>query len=338
MTAAAPRLYNDVQGLAQLRADAARQTGEANTVAAREAARQFEALFVQMMMKSMRDASAALGAGGDTTYQEMFDQQIALEMTRGKGLGLADMLMRQLELTGVAGNGEGTSGAGRALLLAKLAAGGPAPALPRTDPTGVAGTGDTDIAALASGHWNPAGTVTGPVAGSGQDFRPASPAEFVAAIWPHAQAVARELDLDPRAIVAQAVLETGWGSRQIRDTDGTSGNNLFGIKADGRWTGRRITVQTLEYDGGIPKPERAAFRAYDSLAEGFADYAKFLRDNPRYAEALRNGRDPGRYAAALQAAGYATDPRYARKITDILESPTFREALAGLKGGDRLPM
>jgi flagellar protein FlgJ len=97
-------------------------------------------------------------------------------------------------------------------------------------------------------------------------------------------------------------------------------------------------VQTLEYDGGIPKPERAAFRAYDSLAEGFADYAKFLRDNPRYAEALRNGRDPGRYAAALQAAGYATDPRYARKITDILESPTFREALAGLKGGDGLPI
>jgi flagellar protein FlgJ len=169
------------------------------------------------------------------------------------------------------------------------------------------------------------------------DFRPGTPTEFVHALWPHAERAGRELGIDPRAIVAQAALETGWGQRQIRDADGRSAFNLFGIKADGNWDGRRIGVTTLEYEAGLPAPVRAQFRGYGSLAEGVADYVRFLRGNARYGTAL--GADSGAgFAAGLQSAGYATDPRYAAKIRNILESPGLNAAIDALKTGDRLPM
>lgn len=291
-------LYNDFQGLARLRADAGRSSPDA----AREAARQFEALFVQMMLKSMRDANAALGETRDRTYEEMFDQQIALEMTRERGLGLADMLVQQLRLAG--------------------AAAGP------DDPTGTA--------APAAGTTSAAGrtSATAPQAAAAA---PSGPADFVRTLWPHAEAAGRELGVDPRAIVAQAALETGWGSRQILDEAGGSANNLFGIKADSRWTGRRATVTTLEYEGGLPVPVKAPFRAYDSLAEGVADYVRFLKDNPRYRAALAAGQDGSAYATGLQAAGYATDPRYAEKIRGILASPALDATVRTLKVADGVP-
>jgi flagellar protein FlgJ len=292
-------LYNDFQGLARLRADAAQSSPDS----AREAARQFEALFVQMMLKSMRDAGSAYGEQRDRTYDEMFDQQIALEMTRGRGLGLADMLVQQLRLS--TPEGAGTDGA----------AAGPATGVP-------AGPAPAGAAA------------TRPVAATST---PATPAEFVRELWPHAERAGRELGVDPRAIVAQAALETGWGSRQIRDEAGRSANNLFGIKADSRWEGRRVGVNTLEYEGGLPAPVRAQFRAYDSLAEGVGDYVRFLKDNPRYRAALEAGGDAGAYAGELQAAGYATDPRYADKIRSILASPALDAAVRTLKFAGGVP-
>jgi flagellar protein FlgJ len=291
-------LYNDFQGLARLRADAAQSSPDS----AREAARQFEALFVQMMLKSMRDASSAYGEQRDRTYDEMFDQQIALEMTRGRGLGLADMLVQQLRLSTPEGAGPDDAAPG-------AAAG--APAAPA------------------------AGATAAPAAAA--TSTPATPAEFVRELWPHAERAGRELGVDPRAIVAQAALETGWGSRQIRDEAGRSANNLFGIKADGRWDGRRVGVNTLEYEGGLPAPVRAQFRAYDSLAEGVADYVRFLKDNPRYRAALEAGGDAGAYAGELQAAGYATDPRYADKIRSILASPALDAAVRTLKFAGGVP-
>jgi flagellar protein FlgJ len=287
-------LYNDFQGLARLRAEAGRSSPDA----AREAAQQFEALFVQMMLKSMRDANAVLGEDRDRTYEDMFDQQIAMEMTSGKGLGLADMLVQQLRVAGTAqGAGNEADGDAPAATVVPTS-----PAAPRTATTGTAG-----------------------------------PTDFVRSLWPHAEAAARELGVDPRAIVAQAALETGWGSRQIRDEAGRSANNLFGIKADGRWTGRRATVTTLEYEGGLPVPQRAQFRAYDSIAAGVADYVRFVKDNPRYRDALAAGQDGTGYAAGLQAAGYATDPRYAEKISGIMASPALGAALQTLKFATGLP-
>ncbi len=322
---------NDFQGLAQLRHDAAVPSQETT----REAARQFEALFVQMMLKSMRDANAVLGESQDTTYQEMFDQQIAMEMTRGRGLGVAEMMSRQLGIT--AGQPSGNASASMATSIPALLSRLPAmrsaavPAWgeiqsPAFSDVPVPDAPQPDLSALA-------------MTGSAEraDFRPASREDFVREIWPMAVRAGHNLGVEPRAIVAQAALETGWGSRLIRDDAGISGNNLFGIKADSRWNGERVSVATLEYEGGLPKPQRANFRAYPDLAAGFEDYVRFLRDNPRYGEALRNGADAGAYADQLQNSGYATDPRYAEKIRSIIASPILVAVDTSLKPGSELP-
>ena len=323
--------FNDFQGLAQLRHDASARSPEA----AREAARQFEALFVQMMLKSMRDANAVLGESQDTTYQEMFDQQIAMEMTRGKGLGMADMMARQLGITPEqpAANPVSSVDASIPALLSRISAlrGSSAPAFGELQAPGF-----SDLPAPDAARPDLAG-LGAASSRERADFQPASREEFVREIWPLAVKAGRQLGVEPRAIVAQAALETGWGSRQIRDDAGVSGNNLFGIKADSRWKGERVSVATLEYEGGLPKPQRASFRAYPDLAAGFEDYVRFLGENPRYSNALRAGTDAGVYADRLQSSGYATDPRYAEKIRSIIASPILGSAGAALKAGDELP-
>lgn len=280
---------HDFHGMARLRADAARESPEAT----REAARQFEALFVQMMLKSMRSAGAVLGQQRDTTYEEMFDRQVAMEMTRQRSLGLADMLVRQL-----------------------------------------GGTGGPDWQPQAAARAMPV-AASPAVAGARNDWRPEDRQQFVRDVWPLAERAAARLDVDPRALVAQAALETGWGSRLIRDGSGVSANNLFGIKADGRWDGERVSVLTLEYEDGLPRPQRAQFRAYPDLRSAFDDYVNFLEANPRYRGALDHGGSTRDFVRGLQDAGYATDPRYAEKIENILNSPALREALPD--AGARMP-
>ncbi|MBS0396375.1 MAG: glucosaminidase domain-containing protein, partial [Proteobacteria bacterium] len=138
------------------------------------------------------------------------------------------------------------------------------------------------------------------------------------------------LGVDPLALVAQAALESNWG-RQVPATEGGSSYNLFGIKADAGWDGRRVFKDTLEYSGGVAERRREPFRAYDSVAHSFEDYVTFLKGHDRYAAALAQGSDPGRYATALQAAGYATDPAYSAKIGAVMRSDIFRNAVASLK-------
>jgi len=316
-------IFNDFQGLSQLKSEA----GARSPAATREAARQFEALFVQMMLKSMRDANAVLGEERDTTYEEMFDKQIAMEMSQGKGLGLGDLMARQL---GIEEDGAGATAAAPAplaMLLQRLPAAARA-ALPELADGPMPGVSVPTLAESRLPDMQlPA--LTGASQGTGKDrsdFRPASREDFVREIWPLAVRAGARLGVNPRAIVAQAALETGWGNRQIRDDAGVSGNNLFGIKADSRWTGERVTVTTLEYEGGLPKPQRAQFRAYPDLAAGFEDYVRFLQGNPRYSEALRAGSSADAYAENLQSAGYATDPRYAEKIRSIVYSPILDPA------------
>ena len=162
-------------------------------------------------------------------------------------------------------------------------------------------------------------------------FAPRSPEQFVAKIWHHAQAAARELGVDARALVAQAALETGWGRKQIQRGDGDSAHNLFGIKATG-WKGERVSSGTHEYVNGVRVSEKAEFRAYASPAESFADYVRMLKNNPRYRQALQSGGDVRRFAQALQNAGYATDPSYAAKIAAIANGPTIGRAVDAIAG------
>ena len=297
MSVQGPSNYNDFAGLASLRA----RSGQGDPKVLREVARQFESLFTSMMLKSMRDASMGdplFDSDSERAYRDMFDQQMAVEMSRGKGLGIADMLVRQL------------SGTVRATV----------PPTPEVLPLRPADRTDT-VARTA-----------------GDDFDPATPEEFVRGIWPHARDAARELGVDPRSIVAQAALETGWGKHMIRGEDGSNGNNLFGIKADPSWSGRRISVSTLEYENGVARRQRDWFRAYGSVAEGFRDYVDFLKGSTRYQPALAAGGDAAAFAEGLQRAGYATDPAYAEKIRGIMDGPMLESALAPLKNSPPPPI
>jgi flagellar protein FlgJ len=238
----------------------------------------------------------------------MFDQQIALDLSKGGSLGLADMMVRQLSRGG------------------ELPDNSAAVAAPLSMP----GALQTPVPAK-----QPSLAVTHPDSGrdakSADDWRPATPAGFVKELWPHAQRAADELGTTPEVLLAQAALETGWGQHIIRGQDGRNSFNLFGIKADAQWQGARAVTETVEFRDGLMRRERAPFRAYDSLAESFSDYVDFLKTNPRYQEALNQAADAPAFARALSQAGYATDPDYHGKIERILDSSRLHEAVSGAR-------
>lgn len=155
-----------------------------------------------------------------------------------------------------------------------------------------------------------------------------SPQEFVATMLPMAEAAAEKIGVDPRYLVAQAALETGWGKSIIRTRDGESSHNLFGIKSHNSWSGDSARVLTTEYKGGKAVKESANFRAYDSYAQSFDDYVNFLQSNGRYQKALGATENPERFVKELQQAGYATDPNYARKIAQIARKMQTYQAVA----------
>ena len=156
-----------------------------------------------------------------------------------------------------------------------------------------------------------------------------SPEQFIQTLYPQAQNAARELGVSPEILLAQAALETGWGQHMPSDKQGKHGFNLFGIKADTRWDGESTSVETLEYFGDKALKVNAAFRSYDSFEQSFNDYVAFVKDQSRYQVALDNAGDSSAYIHALHKAGYATDPRYAEKIEQILQRAEFTSAAHG---------
>ncbi|HET8905296.1 MAG TPA: flagellar assembly peptidoglycan hydrolase FlgJ, partial [Saccharospirillum sp.] len=144
-----------------------------------------------------------------------------------------------------------------------------------------------------------------------------SPEAFIESLLPHAEQAAQRLGVEPRILVAQAALETGWGRSMIKDDQGANSFNFFGIKADQRWQGAVADTQTHEYVEGNRISIRDAFRAYEDPSQSFNDYVDFLKNNPRYQAALDQVDDPERFVRSLQSAGYATDPEYANKILRI---------------------
>lgn len=299
----------DPQAMTRLRADLKSPTPET----AREVARQFESLFVAQMLKSMRAATpgdALLGGAGESQYRQLMDTQLAQEVSRGRGLGLAPIIERQL-LAGM-----GLSEPEVQAPDGPLESDAPVP-----DAQGAAVTGDRGQGPLLQ----EAASLAAPtveVGDKGEAF--ASPREFVRSVWKAAQSAAETLGVPVKALVAQAALETGWGRHVIRDGEGRSSFNFFGIKSHRDWRGDSVKVPTLEYRDGVAAKELASFRAYDSLEQSFRDYADFLRSNPRYEKALRAG-DADEFVQGLQEAGYATDPAYAEKIRKIMDSPLLSE-------------
>jgi flagellar protein FlgJ len=165
-----------------------------------------------------------------------------------------------------------------------------------------------------------------------------SPQEFIHSLWSAAGRAAERIGLTPEALLAQAALETGWGGHVMQTADGGSSHNLFGIKADSHWDGDRVRRLTLEYEDGVAVRRRESFRAYASFDASFEDYVAFLRNNPRYADALRKTHDNHAYFNALQQAGYATDPQYADKILQLIESAEMQQAVVRLKSAHSRPL
>ncbi len=274
------------------------------------AATQFEALMMQMMLKSMREAADAAGTSDsqDTKmYKSMLDQQLGVALAK-RGIGLADIMVKQLSRSApseasAAVGGAGASDSASAATLSPAPTTRPAPA--------------SSLPAVQSG------------ASAGPASLPEAARSFIGKLWPHAQEAARSTGIAPHFILGQAALESGWGRGEIRMADGSASHNLFGIKATKGWSGPTADVLTTEYVNGTAVKTVEKFRAYGSYAEAFKDYANLLAANPRYAQVLNERTDAAAFARGLQQAGYATDPNYAEKLTRVITGSIMRSGLTG---------
>ena len=310
-----PSVYHDFQGIAALK----RQSRQDQAGALSQVARQFESLFVQMMLKQMRQASFG-GGIFDTErtrqYQDMYDKQLALHLAERGGLGIGELLERQL-----GGEANGSVGSHTELKDYRQSPVLSVPPRLAAQPLRESGV---DVSAGQESTTHIASLE--------------SPEQFIYSLWPAAQSAAERIGLPPEALLAQAALETGWGGHVMPTIDGRSSHNLFGIKADQRWNGDRVRRATLEYEDGVAVRRREEFRAYQSFDDSFQDYVEFLKNNPRYTDALAKTHDSRAYFTALQQAGYATDPRYAEKILSLLESPEMERAMLRLKSSGPVPL
>ena len=318
-----------MQGIGQMNtldpnamADLKRLAKDNDPKAIAAAARQFESLFLAMVLKSMRDAVPTTGLMDNEQtkmYQSLLDQQLAANMAASGGAGLAKALIAQM-----GGNPM------QAPSREEISAGFDIASVPRRPANAAAAPlPPVDLAARRAGlpAAGAASTATPGIEATPPEIS-ADAAAFVRQVMPHAQAASRATGIPAHFMVAQAALETGWGKYQLRDASGNPSHNLFNIKAGNSWQGKTVTVDTTEYVNGRPTTESARFRAYGSYAESFRDYARLIGSSPRYAEVVGQ-QDPAAFARELQAAGYATDPRYAEKLTRIITGPTLRGALPG---------
>jgi flagellar protein FlgJ len=294
----------DSKGMGELRQSARAGSPEA----LKAASTQFEAMFINMMMKSMREATPQEGMLDNQQtkmFTTMLDQQTSQNLAK-KGVGLADVLIRQLsKSTQQQALGAEPTQAGhddafsRALLdQAKLQR-----SIAASGGSGL-GTAAVDVSSSA--------TASG---------KPAHVRAFQDKLASHAEEASRATGIPAKFMLGQAALESGWGRREIKGRDGSNSHNLFGIKAGPEWTGKVVETSTTEYVNGKPHSKVERFRAYDSYADSFKDYGRLLSTNPRYQHALAsaNGSDAAGFARGLQRAGYATDPNYANKLASIIK-------------------
>lgn len=256
--------------------------------AIQETARQFESLFMQQLMKSMRQATMSSGLmdnGGTQMGTELLDTQFAQKLAGQPG-GLGAMIARQLERQ------LGTAAAQSAMPTPSTSATPPAPARPPAAEPQV---------------WNRL-----PGASRAEDF--------VARHHDAAEQVSAETGIPAAFILSQAAHESGWGRRDIKNADGSPSHNLFGIKAGAGWKGATTEVTTTEYVDGEPRKVKAKFRAYASAEASFRDWAALMKNSPRYAQVLEQGGSAHGFAASLQRAGYATDPAYAAKLGRVINT------------------
>ncbi len=283
-----------------------KQSARANDPAAiKTAATQFEAMFLNMVMKSMREATPKDGpmdSEQGKMFTTMLDQQTSQNLAK-RGTGLADALIRQLSQTAaIAAQTQAIGGEGA---LAPDAAGLSA----ALNSTGLAAP--VSAAAVAARG-------APPLTASGRPQAPHVRA-FQEKLGVHAEEASKETGIPAKFMLGQAALETGWGKREIKSLDGSASHNLFGIKAGPDWKGKVVEAATTEYVNGTPRTRIEKFRAYDSYADSFKDYGKLITNNKRYEKVMASAGDASSFAQGLQRAGYATDPLYATKLTRIIK-------------------
>lgn len=330
-----PSIVTDFGSLTRLKAKAGKDPqGQAKTVA-----NQFEALFIQQMIKSMRAASPGdplTDGAGVQMFRDMQDQQLASAMANSGGIGLSDFVLRQLnpqaaratkvlpprpdgfpslDLKAMRAKAQQPSkGEEQAKVVQPETKPDDLTAMPARAPHVPAALAFRTLPSMPS-------TPNAALADNGR-IRWDEPSGFVRDLMPHARQAAARLGVNPQVLIAQSALETGWGKHLPTDGVGRSSMNLFGIKANGGWDGDRTVSSTLEYENGAMVRKNEPFRSYGSIRGAFDDYVNFLQSNPRYADALKHAGNSERFVQELQKAGYATDPNYADKILSILrDSP-----------------
>lgn len=339
--------FLDINGLNSIRQQSNQTDKASKDAALQTAAKQFEAIFMQMLMKSMRKAQAVLESDSPFNsqstkfYRDMHDQQMSLELSNNGSLGLSDLIVRQLGgdtesftsqsllrsdtrfsktngLTSDVDN-KGKSIVSKGILISDedrqtndSSQHSSNPLLNQVQQKNVAsGTVDTS---------DDSPSVYQTLAMQEPQYQ--QPKDFVSALTEDAKRVERKLNVPFEVVIAQAALETGWGQKIIKTEQGQSSNNLFNIKADKRWQGDKTNKETLEFEQGAMVKKREPFRVYESIGDSVNDYINFLSNSERYKTALDKADDVEHFLHNLQSAGYATDPKYAEKIKGTLRTVT----------------
>jgi flagellar protein FlgJ len=351
-------VYTDFSGLANLKNEAKSKTPGA----IKEVAKQFESIFLNRVLKTMREAKLSEGILDNSQskfYQDMYDQQLSIHLSGDGGIGLAELIVKQLSP-----KEENEEQAGKLSIDDYLnrSVASSRPQKPLDKQTDSGNIADIDVQApapvsvgetLVVEKENQIEVTDKQLTATSQfisQLRPyvekirtegnavpiddmevvqstdkpiTTAKQFISQLQPYAEHAAKELGVDAKVLLAQSALETGWGKSVIKNRQGESSHNLFNIKANSSWKGAQTKVSTLEYDEGVVKKEMAGFRSYSSYAESFKDYVNFIKSNPRYGDALKAVSKPEHYMRELQQAGYATDPAYAGKVMRIYHSAAF---------------
>lgn len=319
----AQQSYTDLASLQNIKKDGR----ENQDLALRQVAQQFESMFVQMMLKSMRSANEVFGQDNPLNssemkhHQEMYDNQLSLSLSASNKIGLADAFYRQMKSNyvssetpidtnsskeGVADISRKNTSVDNAIYQSMLSK--------MPTPESIASNNNANSSIFSQTLNISQQSVQDDVALNSID----SPEDFIQMLTPYAKKAAAVLGVDYQVLIAQSALETGWGKHVIKDGYGKQSFNLFNIKADSRWEGKAVNVPTIEYVNGVANKEIASFRRYDSIEESVNDYLQFLTQ-PRYEKAL-SSTNSSDFIHGLQNAGYATDPRYADKIQRIIDT------------------
>ena len=286
---------HDIGSLDRLRQQAVNGEEGSEKEALTAAAKQFESIFTSMLFKSMRDANSSfksdmLNSQNEQFYRQMQDDQMASELSASGSLGLADMIVAQL-----------SAGQASDATEDKVRSEGFDTSLERPQ---YSDRSENKVSQVQS------------ASAAKQPASFDSPESFVTSMKPYAEKAASALGVDSSLLLAQAALETGWGSKMIKNSLGNS-NNLFNIKADRSWKGDKVATQTLEFHGKTAVKESASFRSYSNFEDSFNDYVKFLNENPRYETALQHQGNSEHFIKGIHQAGYATDPNYADKVLRV---------------------